>query len=152
MITVTREINPKRIADIVPHLVLPGGGTEGFVRQMAQMLEQQPDSLYIVQARKEDDTLVGFTVVHNVPFVDHTYVAQVWIAPGVGKRVGDEMLALAVLWTISLGKSVIRGYTSREPNAMYRRFGFETVGFMVERRISTDLTTELVGAVREAVV
>lgn len=137
---------------IADNLTFPGiEMREVFLEHLVYAMERNPDSV-LVLAEVEDKEINGFVIAHNPgpkhPFVD---LAQVWIALGQPWSVGNQMLSRVVLWSLSLGKSYVRGETQRNPDALLRKFGFEPVSQIVKFTLDPALEQAVVSQSSEAI-
>jgi hypothetical protein len=102
-----------------------------FLTQLAYTIQNNPASLMFLAAI-EDGDIVGFVIAQDpgflVPFIT---VAQLWNAPENSRSVVDSFFARIVTWALGLGKSFIRAETTRNEEAMYRRFRFLPVAQVI---------------------
>jgi hypothetical protein len=139
MITISRTQNLADVAEMVQFFVVENDGDRAVLaQQLSEVLTKLPESVLIVQAKK-DEQLVGFIIAHNTgPFVT---CVQAWSRNANSFRIIDAMWSHVVLWTTVLGKSEIRAETRREIGPLHRRFGFveikKTIGYTVQPDLMT---------------
>ena len=132
----TRDVTD--IRDIIPHLVLDNQYKEVFVNKFIKKLIDDPQGLLVLQGRDEDQNLLCFGII-NDPGIDYDFVevSQIWCAKGDSKKLTNDMYQRIMLWAIGRGKQKLRLETTRNPEAMSRRFGFKVKEVVMEREIKT---------------
>lgn len=154
MIRITRVTDIEDLKDMIPHLTLMDGSEFDFVRSMAEMIVQRPDSALVLQARTEDEerSLCGFVVVQNPGLLyPYVWMSQVWVDAKSSKVVSDDLLVRVFLWAVSIGKTSIRGQVERDPSAIHRRFGFSVRGYIVEKQIDPSMMKQFIEVSKEIV-
>jgi len=111
---------------------------EVFVNKFIKKLIDDPQGLLVLQGRDEDQNLLCFGII-NDPGIDYDFVevSQIWCAKGDSKKLTNDMYQRIMLWAIGRGKQKLRLETTRNPEAMSRRFGFKVKEVVMEREIKT---------------
>ena len=140
MIKIIRTRDPKAVQYMIPYFSMESEEDREIAgAQLANLMHTQPESVNVLQAWNGDngENLVSF-IVGNVSNNPYVWIAQGWSKEGNPAQVATEMFARIMLWAMALGKTAVRAETSRDLGAMYRRFGFDPVATIVERRITPE--------------
>ncbi len=138
--------------EVARHLVVDEGGEVNFLQQLAGWLANMPEKVFmlLVWNNREKEELRAFVIAHDPGMhVDYSYIAQVWSDPQNNRKVTTAMFARLWVWTVAMGKTAIRGMTQRNEDAIFRSFGFENVGIIVERKIEAGERKGLFGHVKD---
>lgn len=117
----------KQIEIILPHLIMPDVEvTESFVDEINLRIKEMPETILIQADINKDGELTAFGIMIDPgPKLPYTLMPQVWSSTDGDSDWFTPMLTRAILWTIGRGKTSIRGQTTRNLSAMYRKFKFE---------------------------
>lgn len=151
MIQIARVTNPAEVSELLPHVTLPDPeGRELFGQQLVALMTQRPEAILVLTALRDSETLVGFVIADIGPG-DTIFLRQAWISKDVSWDVGTELNARLKLWAVGHGRTKIEVRTSRNAEAMYRRFGFEEAAKILVQTIPDEFTRSLIDSVKEPV-
>lgn len=149
MIYIDRVETEHSIVEMVPHLSLENDYEKQlFAEQFINAIRTNRSSVFCVQARNEDDELIGFIIAQSsdLPFVS---IHQAWSKPGNPWLVIDHLYKRTILWALSLGFEEIRAETKRSLEPLFRRFGFEEHSVVVKYKINPNLMDQVILSMRE---
>ena len=149
MIYIDRVTNPAETQDIIPMLPLESNEARQFFgQQLAQVMTHRPETVLVVVARSDDKGLVGF-VIAELAQLEVVNLRQAWVSPKVSWDVATELNARVRLWAVGHGRSKIEVRTTRNSEAMYRRFGFEETAKILTQTLPEDFTQTLINSTKE---
>jgi len=141
----TKDIDT--ISEMREHFVMTDGqSVEMFCQELSHRVPT--DSVFMLQALKGDE-LYGFLIAQAVPGSTIVYILQAWNKGPMA--VADEFFSRVVVWALANGKSLLRAMTSRNPDAFYRRFSFESVATIVEYEIDQNILKDLARVTKESI-
>ncbi len=127
------------IKRIKKHLIFTDPAIRGaFIGELEQRMIQLPDSVLILAAIDGDDILAYMIAQNPGPKIPYVVVAQAWSDSVSIQGMDKEFLTRLVLWATSLGKEYIRAETQRNPDALYRAFGFKPIAQVVRLDFNSD--------------
>ena len=146
---VMKPDSPNLLLEVANHLVFPQDENRGaeFVQQLIETLKTSPESVNFVVAM-DGEELVGFLVAVNTS-EDCVLLSQAWSKPGNSWKIIDELFLRIILWTFGLGKSSIRAETSRDSEAVWRRWEFQDRSRIIERKLDPSLLGQFLDKARE---
>ncbi len=151
MIRIVRTRDPQAVSYMVPHFTLPGteADIEMMSRQLMHRMVSSPEAINVIQIWDGED-LIAFIIgiASENPFI---WIAQAWSKSGNQYRITSEMYERILLWAMALGKDSVRAETSRDLDSMNRRFGFEPVATIIERKITQEEVSAVLGRTKELV-
>lgn len=140
---IRREENPKVLTEVEPHLIFETEqGKETFLKQAVLMMVNSPGEIFVCTARA-NGALRGFVIAQATRGTKYVWIAQCWSDSLNGWSTADDILSRLVLWTVAIGRKVIRGETKRDVKSFSRRFSFVSVAQIVEHKIPDDLIERL---------
>jgi hypothetical protein len=154
---IIRITNNAGVDYIAPYLLNdPDVDVESLVAALKWSVNAALDNTYILAAFKEVDEdvkVVGFLIAFAPENRRHTFIQQAWVWNKLNEshKLADRMFLALRLWTEGLGRDEIRGETTKEGEALLRRWNFKeiskTVSFSVSQSIEDTVLNrdELIG-------
>ena len=138
---IIRARSPKAIELISDRFVNADASLAQWLREMIR------DEKLFVLCCIEGDKILSFCVAFAPQNLPYAILYQAW-----GKEHLDEMFLRLQVWCENMGKTAIRAETTRNPDALYRRWGFKHISSVVEYRLREDTLSRLVEGRRDLVV
>lgn len=129
-VEIMRVRSPDVIKHIKAHLTFYDEEVQPiFLSGLVEAMTNAPESVMVLGAiNSQQNSLVGFVVAQNPgPSYPYIYLSQVWSHPDNAWAVVEEFLVRLSIWGMSLGKTNIKAESSRNTEALLRRFNFEPV-------------------------
>ena len=148
---IIRVRTSKILKHIEPHLTFTNPGNKLlFLEQFVQAMEFSPESIMVLAAIDDNETVIAFLIAENPGFKSqHISIAQCWSHPDNPWSLSEEIFARAVMWAIALGKTCIRGETQRKTEAIYRRFGMSPIAQVMQLDLD-GVQPDLVKCIKES--
>lgn len=128
--------NPEYLPLVRSMLVAdPDESKDADVEQLLkQVMEREPDAVYFAIAYNQsvNDPPTAFAFVLDVREANYVMLLQAYSSPGTSKTVTLRLLAMAMGWASSIGKTVLRAETKHDTDALFRLWGFRHVKSIVE--------------------
>jgi len=144
---IARLMNPEKL-NLIEDKILPNEGfkKEDIVDVIRENLTRNGDKILVMVALdvvpsegkgegegEEEIKVLGFFVATAPPRQDHTFLFQIWCDPEFKEeKVVDRFILKLCSWTQEIGRSKVKGETTRSSKAILRRWGFEEVAKIVE--------------------
>jgi len=115
-----------------------------FVARVKDALSNAPETTFVSLAfddegeyENEQDRLMAFVIATAQPERDFVFISQAWAREGLeGTEVQDRLMFKLCLWTENIEKTELRAETVRNPKALLRRWGFETISTVVGLKVA----------------
>ena len=142
---IVRATSPSGITLIEPLLIADNDRDRSAAADMfRQGLVNVPDAMFVLVAFEEEEVL-GFVVAYLPPAVDHVFLHQAWVKPGV-TTLADKLFIRLAIWTENAGRHFIRAETQRNPEAFLRRWNFTQVSVIMQHRLVDDIESSITHA------
>ena len=107
------------------------------------------DNTLVLQAW-EGEELIAFLVALNVANYKHVFLDQAWSDPKNPPEVMDKLFFRLLMWVDYLGKKQIRLETSRNAEAMTRKWNFVQHSVIMKFDLSDTYESDYVALVRKS--
>ena len=138
---IIRVQNPVGIDYMKEHFVDLDIDSEVLSEGLKAQLVQDLTNILILQAWEGDD-LIAFIVAQNMRSQSHVFLYQAWVDAKSGGDVGDKLFFRLLLWVDLLGKKEIRMETTRNEEAIIRKWGFEKFSSIMSFKIPDDIESD----------
>lgn len=129
---------------IEPYLILDQDcpSNEVFKNTLKRMLIDDRSNIFIIVAfdnikDEPDPQLFAFMVAATAEEFTHVIISQAWCRPESPPKLMDTLYNRVQIWARNKNKTSLTMETRRDPRAFTRRWGFEPVSTLMERKLTS---------------
>lgn len=109
-----------------------------FADILRDLLVKQPNAICIY-AVIEDEEILGFIIGYAPPLMNHVWLYQTWASHKLnGTGLTEEVFGRFLHWVEHIGRKAIRAETKRSPEAIFKRWKFETHSSILEYKLPVE--------------
>ena len=123
---IIRVQNPIGIEYMKEHFVDTDRDSDALCNGLKAQLSAKPENILILHVW-EGDALVGFIIAQNQLSTPYVFLYQAWVDSKSDPDIADKLFFRLLLWVDLLGKKEIRLETTRNTEAMTRKWKFKKV-------------------------
>lgn len=145
---VGRLLRPDKVEMIRPYLMdhpdTPRG-IDALCREIEASLAQEPDNFAVFVALAADPAypngkVIGYLIARAVAETPNVWIHQTWVDSRASRAVCKKLVARVTSWAWDRGKKYLVAETSRNPDAVFRAFGFEPQATIIRKDVDAAMS------------